>query len=678
MACFVHVWMAFGILFLPGNVALAKRGLPYRVQEKNQQELETQQPETKNRAPAQDNKKTVLQDTKRGSKMNNANATGSGAEVPPNESSDLFSPEAFQTLWKERVEAIASNDNQKAKELLKQLVEKKKQSAWSNLLAYARVLVHEATSRNTQKGQAQELLDAAAILAPDDAVVQAARARMFWNHGKRTDASAAAYKALMFSLTRPPFSWSTLVHLALAFMTAMLLATLLFGIAMLLKYGKALAHDVWHLLLRTTSKLQAWLVLGLVVLTPVVLGLGPLWILLWWLLPTALYLKTSERVVSLILLAYLGTLPWTLPWVLSFLSYPTSRTHLAYLAAQDVSADDLAQMLGKKEDIQQEEYMAMGQRALMSGDLQQASIQFSKAQKVGESDPFLLTTLGNIEFRLGRIQSAVDFYLEAARKDPKYAVAHYNLSKAYHALTRTSDANDAFQRALSLGSQRVKQMKMLAQRPGALGVVDPPVPVSLWQTGYKGPTEHAIAQQGAGQVMAALFGNEMVTSTQFSLIVGVIWCAFFLCFVFGFRLAPSLVCNRCGASACKRCHPELLGQRVCDACYKAFVAKHAGDAKDKVVQEHKSKQHVARKKWLQRILSLFLPGTDLFFGDAAVLGFCIFVLYAVSGICVGIGLDALPNPTGFVQPMNTLLSALFVLCALLCIGTSAFLAWRKK
>ena len=95
--------------------------------------------------------------------------------------------------------------------------------------------------------------------------------------------------------------------------------------------------------------------------------------------------------------------------------------------------------------------------------LQGAKAEILRHKKIIQEDPLDAVAyfdLGMAYLALGRHEDEVDAYQEAIKLNPKYAVAHYNLSKAYDLLKDGPNAIKHMLRAQELYSQKRNHTQM--------------------------------------------------------------------------------------------------------------------------------------------------------------------------------------------------------------------------
>jgi tetratricopeptide (TPR) repeat protein len=100
--------------------------------------------------------------------------------------------------------------------------------------------------------------------------------------------------------------------------------------------------------------------------------------------------------------------------------------------------------------VRAQELWNKGHAAYQRHDMTAAKQLFLDAKLAdgGYAPPY--NSLGNIEFQAGRPADAIPWYLEAVKRSPSYAPAHFNLALAYYQLRRLDEARASLKEALRL------------------------------------------------------------------------------------------------------------------------------------------------------------------------------------------------------------------------------------
>ncbi len=201
---------------------------------------------------------------------------------------------------------------------------------------------------------------------------------------------------------------------------AVLMALIIFGIILLVKYFPLYFYDIRRNLTQEISKLILNSLKIFVLFIPLFLRLDILWSLLYWSLLLWGYVSQRERQLILVFLILVVYLPFFLRTSSTFLDSPSSEIVL-----------DLYQANHEDWNKTTEERL----RAWLTSS---------------PDDPEVLFTLGLIEKRQGRYAQAEELYRRALQSDDKFSEGFSNLGNVFMAQRQTHLAISAYQQAIHL------------------------------------------------------------------------------------------------------------------------------------------------------------------------------------------------------------------------------------
>ncbi len=201
---------------------------------------------------------------------------------------------------------------------------------------------------------------------------------------------------------------------------AILMALIIFGIILLIKYFPLYFYDIRRGLTQEISKLVLNTLKIFVLFIPFFLRLDILWSLLYWSILLWGYVSKRERQLILIFFIFVVYLPFFLKTSSTFLDSPSSDIVL-----------DLNQANHEDWNRTTEERL----RAWLT---------------TSPDDPEVLFTLGLIEKRQGRYAQAEEFYRKALQSDDKLSEGFSNIGNVYLAQKQTQLAIYAYQQAIQL------------------------------------------------------------------------------------------------------------------------------------------------------------------------------------------------------------------------------------
>jgi len=201
---------------------------------------------------------------------------------------------------------------------------------------------------------------------------------------------------------------------------ALLMALIIFGIILLVKYFPLYFYDIRRNLTQEITKLLLNSLKIFILFIPFFLRLDILWSLLYWSVLLWGYVSKRERQLILIFLIVVVYLPFFLRTSSTFLDSPSSDIIF-----------DLNQANNEDWNKTTEERL----RTWLTSS---------------PDDPEVLFTLGLIEKRQGRYAQAEEFYRRALQSDDKFSEGFSNIGNVFLAQRRTDLAISAYQQAIHL------------------------------------------------------------------------------------------------------------------------------------------------------------------------------------------------------------------------------------
>ncbi|MEO1172098.1 MAG: tetratricopeptide repeat protein, partial [Myxococcota bacterium] len=350
--------------------------------------------------------------------------------------------------------------------------------------------------------------------APDEPATHLIYGRIAWERGEFGTALGAMVEGFRRSWADPWELRMRVSNMAAGLSLAMLLAAFLFALASVYRHFRAIRYA----LIRPTglSRLQAGILVFTLLLTPVLLGLGIVFVLLLWSVIAAAYYRPPERIAAGLVVAYLAAIPLLLPLCLGPLSYTGSRAHDAYLAATDIEAEAAAARLAAHPNPRPSEQFILGLRALWSGQIESASEWLSQAERAGEDSSEFLVSLGNVEYTRGNLDKAAKVYRSALDANPSNVMALFNLSRLRFSQTELAEAGELHRLASEADYALVQSWDEEQKRIGPTYVVKPKVPLQVLHQSHPGQAE---TSRAAADVWFVLGGG--MDASVFAIAAGV-------------------------------------------------------------------------------------------------------------------------------------------------------------
>jgi tetratricopeptide (TPR) repeat protein len=472
--------------------------------------------------------------------------------------------------------------------------------------------------------RARRAYDAAVLLDSANCDAQFARLRFLLRQRSFERAAAALPDTIRSLWATRESRLEALSAVSFWLAAALAAATLASVLVLLARHGRFPAHDVAEIARRFLGRGAAVPFAVLVLALPLVFGLGPVWLLLYWgalIYPSC---EKRERVFLALALVALGLVP--------ALAAAVSRENILersplYVAAvdlmerrEDASAEDglrqAAAVFGEDEDV----WLLLGIYAERSADLNRALAAYDRAVRAAPGDyrPFL--NRGNVRFQEGDFARAVRDYEAAAEKAPGGAEAYYNLALARAELYDFNGQTEALQRARQASARDVDYW---TGHPTLARVVAAGYPLSRarWRL------EEWNSQPRGGRLPGYAPASRLVASLTSPFAIGP-WAALALAFALTLLRTwrgMAVECLGCARPYCKYCRRYGDPPGSCSRCAELRRRSRGIDVQMQRAEE--ARRQTRQRDRLFRFVSIFLPGAHRYFSRKPVSGFAILLLF---------------------------------------------------
>jgi tetratricopeptide (TPR) repeat protein len=401
-----------------------------------------------------------------------------------------------------------------------------------------------------------------------------------------------------------------------ALLTAFALAWAL-GVALLLRRGGLLRHDVEEWLGPAQNRSTSLALLLLLLLLPVATFQGWGWLPLWWLAVLFAYLDARERALAVAALAV--TLAVGPAAAALDLRLRTARNPLfdAALAAVESAPDDARRAM-----LEEAVRADPGDRDLVyllaaacrrAGRYQEAADLYRQVLAADPSDAIARNNLANIEFVHGSYDEARARYragTQAGGAAEVVATSYYNLSLAYLQKFEYQAYNEAKSNADRLAPGLVAEYDQWKYDSRDYAVVDLGLTrAQVWDKfagAEKGVAARNVAAGGRPASGTRVLGASL--ANRFAAAAALLALAAFLVVRWRGPRAFTLHCARCGTPFCRECHLGGVSGGLCSQCYHLFVVRDgvSGPARSRKMAE--LQRAVGKGHQLFRVLSVLSPG----------------------------------------------------------------------
>ncbi|HEX6852330.1 MAG TPA: tetratricopeptide repeat protein [Candidatus Polarisedimenticolaceae bacterium] len=492
----------------------------------------------------------------------------------------------------------------------------------------AGALVSEAERliREGHHSRALASLALADALDPDRPQAHFLRARIAWESNGGTLAAAGEFLSGLRASARSLLRQPVRLHAnALLIVLAVQLATLAFAALMAWRYHVPLRHEVEEALTRSGREVAAPAAGWLILLWPLVLVVTAGWIGWWWLVATFRYMRRSERLVAVALLALaaLSVPGYRLAVGLYGVSAdPRVRTTMA--AASGTYEPDrvvkLQQMVAASPDDPTPRFLLAGM--YKNGRyFEEAFEEYKRVLKVAPETWQARVNIGNIFFAMGQYGEAIAQYQKAIDMRPRDVLAYCNMHLAQNDALRLNEAAATYQRARAIDAPRVEQLL----RPRAdRTVVDATINLSsVWRAALEGERlEDWLRADGSGSA-AGLVSLLRSLLNPLSVVSLAALAACLLVSLGPRHRPPARRCTRCGRPYCAHCRTSREPQEFCSQCVHLFVLQDGLAPQTKIRKLYEIETHGKRSRLARQLGSLVLPGAGAVLRGRALVGFAL-------------------------------------------------------
>jgi tetratricopeptide (TPR) repeat protein len=525
----------------------------------------------------------------------------------------------YRSHWFDFLSAHLEDDAKASAAALVELKRSARAVGVRRLSDFSRTAVHEARKAEAigKMERAARAYEAAILL--DDANFDAVVSKMgFLVRTKRyAQASQQVPDALSALLAVRESRLSAASSLAV-WVSAALLATL-FGFILVLaaKNWSRIVHDLQERARRLGR--GAGIPLGIVIAAlPLVFGLGPGWILLYWGILVFPYATSRERTALIAGFLAAGLLAPTLAAI--------SRENIIERSPLWVAAVDLEE---RREDGSAEDglrqastvfaedpdvWFLLGMYADRSGDSERAIASYERATIADPADyrPFL--NRGNVHFRDGDFKEAIRDY-EAAAQRAQNAQIHYNLAVARGEAYDFDGQTAAMARARSLSARDVS---LWTEHPTLSRVISAGYPLSRARRRIEEWNRQPKSRRLPGH--ARPFTLLDFFATPFALGPWVAIGAALGLTAARAKRPLAMECERCGIAICDSCRRFSDQPHYCTTCVRLHVRKESGGIEAHVQQAREIQRRVQGRDAACRLFSLVFPGTHRIFSGRTAAG----------------------------------------------------------
>jgi tetratricopeptide (TPR) repeat protein len=452
--------------------------------------------------------------------------------------------------------------------------------------------------------------------------------------------------------------------------------TLVFSLALLLRNGTLLLHDLEESMGPGRHRAVALAFYLALLLLPVASFQGYGWLPLWWLALLFVYFGRAEKLLTLgILVGSLAVGPLTSLLESRLLA---ARNPLFWDAVEAVEEGPDSRAIAELEAASKR---YQGDRDLVymlaaqyrkAGRYDDAMALYRELLRSDPNDGIAKNNLANLEFSRGEYQAAIARYkqgTETGAPPEITATFFYNLSLAHLQKFEYQPAQEAKSNADRLAPGLMAGYDRLWRYDkGDYAVVDLGLtPDQVWAK-FAGTPEGVAEKNLAGRSVSGIDARTVLEGAlnRFGVFLLVFALVVLLVIAWRGKKMFTMHCLRCGTAFCRRCHLGTAVTGLCTQCHHLFVVRDgvSGPARNRKLLEVQAEEE--RRSRMFRILSLISPGAGHLYAERTLLGITLAFLWylvIVASLLTGRVLPVTEAPSVLARPWGLGLAA-FLLVAL--------------
>lgn len=396
-------------------------------------------------------------------------------------------------------------------------------------------------------------------------------------------------------------------------------------------------HDLGAFFPQGLGKIQAWILVFLLVFLPLFVWGGILETLLCLVLVSWCYQAWSERFLTTIGLLVVIALPYMLEPAGKLLGLKGSQTETMYFVNESELSDKMIERLLQRVEKKPtfDLLWTLGLYYKRKGDLKTARQYLVFALKK-RKDASILVNLGNIDFIEKKGVDAFIRYKAALKLKPRMMEAHYNLSLIFKHCQSTEVVDHKVQHLNAARGQNeryVEEFMKSSKKQINRYLMDSNLPLErYWSLIQKDEDKSEMLSFVWGKVAGAIPKKEgSVVVLGF---LGLLW----LLFPVARRFFKSASCERCGDMYNGKMNKHMKGE-VCPECSKP------GQKGDKRIERDiQIRRHQRFIRWSRFALAVVFPGGGYLYSGKVAHGFFILFMAGAYAALWLLSLPLVPHP----------------------------------
>jgi tetratricopeptide (TPR) repeat protein len=577
-------------------------------------------------------------------------ASGVSAQVPPRD------------LWPQAAAAARDGDFDSAERHLTALMAAGKNNGIRRFPIYAEAaaaLAGESARENADLARWAGL--AAKRLDPRSAGVAFSEA----DQAARGDDWGAALRLALQGLDRVSADYRRNVlsraDLLIVLVIAIAITAIVLALALFIRYGRTMAHDFREMLGSILSGGSVTLLAFAMLLLPLFLWLGPVWLLFYWFAIFFAYGGIGERIAILLLLGGVALLPVALTAAANWIAGVDSPVVVAAISSADQTYEPealrrLQELIAVVPD-DARLHLLLGNMLSFEGMEDQAAVHYRRATELRPQYAGAHVNLGNLLFQTNEYQAAMTEYAKAQGSEPDLALAYYNHSVASGELYRFDQQARMLDQARRTDRSFIERLRRYPP-PQKVVMYDPPLR-EAWEVAEvasRRPEARGLFGNYSSFDPVQAATNPVTLGALAALILGpAIW-------AFRRRKGMANACIKCGRTYCHRCKSARESATYCTQCIHIYLKRDGVSLDTKRKKLEEVSDHQAGIQRRDRIFAVLLPGAAQMLEGRSltgVLGLFSFSIAASIAVLVGRLAPAL-GPSADVAQLLVRAVAIFI------------------
>jgi tetratricopeptide (TPR) repeat protein len=450
---------------------------------------------------------------------------------------------------------------------------------------------------------------------------------------------AAEHAAQGFARVAGNYRSRTLSMADLFIVTAIAIATavLFLGIALFIRYGRSMGHDLREFLGGRMTGGSVSVLAFAILFLPVFVWLGPMWLIFYWLAIFFGYASVGERIATVVLLLLLAVMPVLIEREAHAVAAVDSPVVMAALSSemQAYNPDALRRLQELIAVVPDHPmlHVLIGNLQVFEGLDDQAGLHYRRAIELRPRYAGAHVNLGNLLAFNNEWGAAITEYEKAETADPKQVTAFYNHSVAAGETYNYRVQGTMLDKARSADRSFVE--KRTRNPPPQKVVMYSPDLSEAWEV------TQSLAERPAAR---ALFGNystfDFAKAIANPPTVGALATILLAIVIWSMRRRSGYAnaCIKCGRTFCHRCKSSRESSTYCTQCIHIYLKRDGVSLDTKRQKLEEVTHHHSSMVRRNRLFATFVPGSGQMLEGrttSGALGVFFFSLFVAMAILTG-------------------------------------------